>query len=369
MNREGGVKDWSKTHSSPLEYSKLTLINFAHRCKKEASPTLYLPQRTIQLVESTKYLGVIFNRNLNWKVHQAYAVEKGAKWAVQIWRLTQPTWGITPKFTEWLFTSVALPRVLYVVDLWCTLVNNEHNGPKTVGSARAIKQFTSIQRVGALAITGGLRTSPTDALNTSTFLLPTSLTMEKWCFRVIVRMATLPRDHLLHKPVNWKRTHLTKRHHGPLQILANTLSTDAKKMEKILSTGQNPSKTGELPFRIRIPANKEALACKAENTSKEIQVFTDGSAQGGKVRASTILIRKDRPDKILLFHLGPEVEHTIHEAELVGLLLALHLISTERCSTTSCSIAVDNQAALKAFDLELRKPSHHLAYKILQLAN
>jgi len=42
MNREGGVEDWSKTHSSPLEYSKLTLINFAHRCKKEARPTLYL---------------------------------------------------------------------------------------------------------------------------------------------------------------------------------------------------------------------------------------------------------------------------------------------------------------------------------------
>jgi len=82
MGRAGGVKEWSKTHSSPLKYSKLALINFAHRCKGTESPTLYLLQRTIKPVESTKYLGVIFDRNLNWKAHQAYAVEKGAKWVV-----------------------------------------------------------------------------------------------------------------------------------------------------------------------------------------------------------------------------------------------------------------------------------------------
>jgi len=149
-------------------------------------------------------------------VHQAYTVEKGAKWAAQIRRLTRPIWEITPKFTKQLFTSVALPRVLYAVDLWCTPVNNKHDGPKTVGSARAIKQFASIQRAGALAIMGGLCTSPTDALNANAFLLPTSLTIKKWCFRAMVRMATLPRDYPLHKPVNWKITCLTKRHCGPL---------------------------------------------------------------------------------------------------------------------------------------------------------
>ena len=190
---------------------------------------------TIQPVKSIKYLGVIFYRNLNWKVHQAYTVKKGAKWAVQIQRLTHPTWKITPKFAKQLFTIVALPRVLYAVDLWCTLVNNEYDGPKMVGSARAIKQFMSIQRAGALAIIGGLHMSPTDALNTSTFLLLASLTIKKWCFRAMVRMVMLPRDHPLHKPVNWKRTHLTKRHHGPLQVLANTLSTDTKNGENSIN--------------------------------------------------------------------------------------------------------------------------------------
>ena len=67
----------------------------------------------------------------------------------------------------------------------------------------------------------------------------------------------------------------------------------------------------------------------AENANEVIQVFTDGSAQEGKVGAAAVLIRRNRLEQILHFHLGPEAEHTVHEAELVGLLLAIHLISTE----------------------------------------
>jgi hypothetical protein len=79
MTRDRGVENWSKTHSSPLEYSKLMLINFAYSSKSKANLALHLLSRMVQLVNSMKYLGVHFDRNLNWKVHQAYTVEKGAK--------------------------------------------------------------------------------------------------------------------------------------------------------------------------------------------------------------------------------------------------------------------------------------------------
>jgi len=244
----------------------------------------------------------------------------------------------------------------------------DYAGPKTVGSAGAIKKIISTQRASALAITRGLCTSPMDALNASAFLLPALLMIKKWCIRAFVRMATLPIDHPLFKPVNWKRMRATKRHHGPLHTLSNLTNTDTRKMEKIPMFGWNPSSLGELPFSISIPANKEASAREAENAMEEIQVFTDGSAQGGKVGAAAILIRNNRPFCMLHYHLGPEAEHTVHEAELVGLLLAMHLIRTERQGATSSVIAIDNQAALRAFNSELRKPGHHLAQEILSLA-
>ena len=369
MCRAEGIESWSKSHSSPLEYSKLALINFGHKHKDMGDPTMTLPQRTIHPVNSTKYLGVIIDRNLKWKAQQAYAVEKGAKWTAQIRRLTRPTWGITPKHAKQLYISVALPRILYAADVWCTPTSCEHPGPKALGSAKVSKQIATIQRAGTLAITGGLRSSPTDALYASAFLLPAPSTISKWCHRAYTRLAMLPKEHPLYKTVNWKVTGTTKRHRGPIHNLARTYNVATKSVEKIPTSARNPSMMGKLPFQISIPADKEASVLEAENSSEEIQVYSDGSAHGGKVGTAAILSRGNNPDRVLHFYLGRESEHTVHEAELVGLLLALHLIHTEKRSGTTCSIAVDNQATLKAFNSDLRKPGHHLAREALRLAN
>jgi ribonuclease HI len=296
-------------------------------------------------------------------------VEKGAKWTAQIRRLTRPTWGITPKCAKQLFISVALPRILYAADVWCTPSSCEHSGPQAVGSAKVTRQITSIQRAGALAITGGLRSSPTDALNASAFLLPAPSIISKLCHRAFTRMAMLPKEHPLYKPVNRKKTRTTKRHRGPIHNLARTYNLDVRNVEKIPTAVRNPSKIGKLPFQISIPASKEDSIQEAANISEEIQVFADGSAHGGKVGAAAILSRTNHPDRVLHFYLGHESEHTVHEAELVGILLAMHLIHTEKRNNATCMIAVDNQAAMKAFDSELRKPGHHLAREALRIAN
>ena len=84
MEKQRGVINWSTMHSSLLEYSKLALINFASRHKKTNNPSLALTHRTIKPTDSTKYLGVIVDRHLNWKAQQSHMVEKGTKWAMQI---------------------------------------------------------------------------------------------------------------------------------------------------------------------------------------------------------------------------------------------------------------------------------------------
>jgi len=100
MEKQRGVTNWSMMHSSPLEYSKLVLINFASRHKKTDNPLLVLTYRTIEPTNSTKYLGVIVDRHLNWKAQQSYTVEKGTKWAMQIQQLARPSWGLTPKHAK-----------------------------------------------------------------------------------------------------------------------------------------------------------------------------------------------------------------------------------------------------------------------------
>ena len=371
MGRAGGVSEWSKTHNSHLEYTKLALIDFAHSQNNKKSETLHLPQITVEPVSSAKYLGVIFDRNLNWKAQQAYAIGKGMKWTNQIRRIAKTTWGITPKYARQLYISVAIPRALYALDLWCNgaPLNGEHPGPRSQGASATTKKIATIQRAGAIAITGGLRTSPTDSLNACASLLPVPLLINKLCHRAFVRLTTLPKQHPLHKMLKAKSTRTGKRHRGPLQYLARLGDYDARNMEKIPVTTRDPSHAGRLPFQISIADDKESSAKDAETATEEIRVYTDGSAQEGKVGAAAILTRKNKPDRALHYHLGMEAEHTVHEAELIGILLGIHLINTERKGTTTCVIGVDNQAAIKAFDSDLRKPGHHIAHEILRIAN
>ena len=65
MTRAGGVNNWSVSHNSPLEYSKLALIDFPHSSSAKERLPLQLPQRVINPSVSTKYLRVIFDQNLS----------------------------------------------------------------------------------------------------------------------------------------------------------------------------------------------------------------------------------------------------------------------------------------------------------------
>jgi ribonuclease HI len=308
------------------------------------------------------------DQNLNWNTQQAYTVEKGTKWASQIRRIARPTWGITPKYARRLYISAALPRMLYAADVWCVATQGKGAGTSNLCLAKAIKQLTSIQRAGALAITGRLRTSPTDALDAHAHLLPARLTVRKWCHATLTRMATLLMEHPLHKPIKRKRTGKTKRHKGPIHHLAKWFEIDASKIEKIPAAAQDPLKIGKLPFDISIAENREDSIKETENATEEIQVFSDGSALEGKVGASAILMRKGRHTRTLHYHLGPDTEHTVHEAELVGILLGMHLLSTEKKGKMTTMLGVDNQAAIKAFESQLRNPGHHLAREALWIA-
>ena len=69
MTRRNGAIDWSKNHNSKFEFSKLALIDFAHRNKKIHRPHLTLPNTTIMPSRNTKYLGVFLDQHLSWNTH------------------------------------------------------------------------------------------------------------------------------------------------------------------------------------------------------------------------------------------------------------------------------------------------------------
>jgi len=367
MTRVGGVTDWSTQHNSPLEYSKLALVDFAHSCSSKKREPLRLLQIEVHPLESTKYLGVIFNQNSEWKEQHTCVIGKGTAWAIQIRRLARPTWGLTPGNARRLYISVVIPRIFYALDIWCTPPYN--NDLRQRGMVKVTGQLATIQKAGALAITGGMRTSTADALDTTVFLLLAPMLADKWCHRAAVCLAMLPKEHPLHRIVQNKRLGKIMHHKSPLNSLLVAYRHDPKKMEKIPVVQRDPMLQGKLLFTISIAISRDDSISKAENASEAVQIFTDSSAINGKVGVAAILTRRGNPPCALHLYLGPKKEHMVHEAELVGILLGMHLVSTEKHGSTSFMIGVDNQAAIRAYQSVLRKPGHHLARETLQLAN
>ena len=370
MTRAGGAIDWAKDHNSNFEFSKLALMDFAHRNKRLDRPPLRIGDTVVEPTTSTKYLGIYLNQHLNWKEQQANAAKKGAVWASQIRRLVRPGWGLTPKYARRLYTSVAVPRILYGVDVWAPPTKWEGEGDvkQRTGNRHAANCLTSAQRPGTLAILGGLRTSPSDSLCAHANVTPMPLEIEKHCGRAALRMATLPAQHPLTKAVRKCAKKKIIRHRSSLHHLGSAYGADPDNYETIQAAGRNPAQRGKEPFKVFIPSSKEDSKIEDAQAPEHIKIYSDGSAHDGKVGAAAIMIKDGKTIDKLHFHLGKVEEHTVFKAELVGILLGLQLIKERRWKNLAYAIGVDNQAAIKSLASKLDKPGHYLAAEILNAA-
>jgi ribonuclease HI len=367
MTRKGGAIEWSNDHNSRFEFSKLALMDFAHRNSKKVRLPLILPNTTLVPSGNTKYLGVYLNQHLDWGMQRNYAVEKGTKWTAQIRRATAPSWGLTPKHARRLFISVAIPRILYAIDVWGIRFKRGAAVQAAGKVTECNNKLTSVQRAGTLAIMGGLRTSPTDALDAHAFILPLHLETEKHLYRAAVRIATLALQHLLHKSAKKCANRTVKRHRSTLHELMQAFKIKPSSLETLATTGGNPAKTHKRPFKMDIAKDKEA-SIKADKEGREIiKVYSDRSAQDGKVGAAAVLICPGKETRKLHYHLGPTDHHTIFEAELVGLLMGIHLIKMEK-KRTKYALGVDNQAAMMAVATPGNRSGHYLADAFLTAA-
>jgi ribonuclease HI len=257
---------------------------------------------------------------------------------------------------------------MYAIDVWCIPVHGTVAGQRRKGSVEAVRQLTKIQRAGAIAITGGLRTSPTDSLEACAHLLPVTQLIEKWCFRAAVRLATIPPEHPLYKVVKASANRKIVKHKSPLHELMQVFKLNPTSVTKIAAAVRNPLDANQTPMRISIASSKEASITEDTNAQEIVKVYSDGSEINGKVGAAAVMLKPGNPTRVLHFCLGNDTEHTVQEAELVGLLLGVHLIKTEKKGNTTFALGTDNQAAIKALSTDLVQPGQKIALKLLETA-
>jgi ribonuclease HI len=258
-----------------------------------------------------------------------------------------------------LYLAVALPKMLYAVDLWLRPLFIGNADTPQRGSIGVVKRLKRVQRIAALSITGAMRTTATDTLEAHAKLLPLEHRLQNLCYQATIRLAAHPPSHPLHNLVRRATKRYVKRHRSSLHYLYHATELDIESIETITHNRRPPSTS--TPYSIAIATSREQAIKDHDDNNDEIKIYSDGSSINKKVGAAAVLFRRGKPHpRILRYHLGKADTHTVYESEAVGLTLALQLLSSEDDITYPVSIYVDNQATIKSGDMFSTRPGHYL---------
>ncbi|KAF8703185.1 Reverse transcriptase (RNA-dependent DNA polymerase), partial [Rhizoctonia solani] len=298
----------------------------------------------IKVAQSTR--GVIFDAKLTWGEQRLAVLRKATKWAHMVKRVCHVQNGLKPLSARRLHDSVFIAKVTYAADIWWEPTGKKGQGKKRTGAVGFTKHLQSTQRIVALAITGALRTAPTNTVLAHVGIFPIELKLRRASHRAAVRLAGIPLTHPLRAKINAKTKTLkkSKTHHSTIRKL-------------LVNTGVNPANYATNPrFNTLPPALKllnpyvapggtdEAIA--DESTLKPtVKTFLDGSMVGGNVGAAAVLIRKGKEEVVARKYVGLDREHEVYEAEVVGLILGLELLARKR-GAGEAIFFIDNQAVL-----------------------
>ncbi len=221
MTTERGALQWAKSHHSLFEIDKTALICFTRRRDRQSNKRgqlqgtpLTLEGRIIHPQRTTKCLGVVIDNELQFREHAAQAIAKGAKWSIALKRMCQGIKGIPAHLACRLYINAAVPSFLYAADVFlpnCSARTAKDGSPQYLKCGPTAK-LASTQRQAALAITGAIRTTATNAAEVHANLLPFHLLISKLCLQAVLRYTTLPDNHPPAKTIRRASTMQVKRH-------------------------------------------------------------------------------------------------------------------------------------------------------------
>ncbi|KAI0742790.1 hypothetical protein C8Q80DRAFT_1057294, partial [Daedaleopsis nitida] len=310
------------THFVDFELTKTASVGFTRRHKPDPGrpghtrPTLVIAGQQIKPSKSHKYIGVIHDQELRFHDYAQYTYGKGS------YTLRSCNYMYLCR----LYLLVTVPQMLYAVDVWgaLSLTLNADKTGYTRRHSGLVKKLSRIQRQVSTQALRAMFSTATDMLDAHANLLPLPLLVNKLCTCLAVRMSTLPKAHPLCTVVQKSAKCLIKHHQTPLHHLMHGFEIDPPSTETVLSVRRSPRLPS--PFTMIVSEDSERAVLNEEDNTALIKVFSDGSVLEGGVGGAAVLVEGDWVTwQSLRVHLGSKEEHTIFDAENVGLVLALEL--------------------------------------------
>jgi ribonuclease HI len=313
---------------------------------------------------NAKLLGVILDSRLTWAAHYEKVREKAVRWTTAFKRFTRAAAGIRMNEARKLYNAVAVPKITYAADLWYrSKTNPTDNNPLGFGPIMLTRRLEAIQRQAAISITGGLRSSPGDALIAHANLTPMATLLKGTSLKTYARLTTRPASHPISPAILRTARVQVKSHRTSLHHLAKTSKIKPDRMEKIGPTRLRP---GTRPsFSTYIAGTKEeSFNTDVAMFGQGIRIYTDGSGYKGQVGASAIIFINGRKGAELRYQLGPDTQHTVFEGELAAIILGLHLARSINGARNSINLNIDNQATIRTMRTNHSQPAQYLIDEI-----
>ena len=368
----GMATGWSGKHACRFDIPKFQLLDLPRpRTFVDTAPPIIINGHTIHPQKSAKYLGIVIDHKLKWDLQVESAIAKGTASVLAISRLSKSTFGLPHQYIRQLYIAVTVPRMLYGLVAWYKPVRPHPDNPRRhLGSVGVANKLGKVQRLAAKIITGAFRTTPTTVLEYHAGLPPIRLYLNFAVHRSTLRLATLPPGHPLCKPVTRCSRLYPQRHRSPLHELFHAFphieqveTIDPTPMgtvpDSFFSTSIAATRTDGIDRAHHLennPPSPEATTTTTATTATtshpsltNVCIYTDGSRFQNGVGAAAVQVSLDpaKPHTIRQLHLGSATHHTVFEAELVGVILALDILRSLP-HILNAQILLDNQPVIHA---------------------
>ena len=305
---------WARSSGLGVNPNKTELVLFT---KDQRIPQVDPPRMNgteLTFSESAKYLGLILDRKLTFKLNVLERIRKANVALYSCKKAIGGRWGLSPKIVHWIYTAVVRPILLYGVVVWWTATRMKY----------ITNLLMKVQRTACISITGALRTTATDALQVLLHLLPIDAVARKTATSAAIRLKCLSL---------WKC-----RNYGHMSILQNSAML-TNRLDYIPSVY-----TFERNFVTNIP-DREEWSGRIPGEENSLHFYTDGSKLNGKVGFG-IHCKELNLD---IAHRLPDT-CSVYQAEVMAIREVAIWLSRNVVTNIGVIIYTDSQAAIRSLE-------------------
>ncbi|KAL5249176.1 hypothetical protein ACHWQZ_G000615 [Mnemiopsis leidyi] len=325
------INAWCKRSGLKLSHLKSHCVMFTNRRNWSFDRPLKVDGAEIDVLGSTKFLGIILDSKLSWNEHIDNLCRKTKGILMQCRRVVGPTWGFKPATMRWVYDVMVKPILSYGATIWVNGTKTKHNQ----------QLLSGVQRLANVIITGALPTTPGSALDVINGSPPLHLWLAEEAAKGALRLKNL--GHWLPPPAGRANMRLTSH----ITTIENTLrSIPECKLERDETT---PKLCIDQQFEIEIPTRESYH--EKDYTEFGATCFTDGSKTSEGVGSGVVInatIGGETINHEESYHLN---EHcTVFQAEVHAVGQAATYLLEKEVKGQSILINCDSQSAIRAIN-------------------